>query len=60
MPVPKKRTSKSVKGMRRSHDAIQFTSAIEGCPNCGSPKLYHHVCQACGYYKGEKIISVEG
>ena len=29
MAVPKKRTSKSRKNMRRAHDALKFTAAVE-------------------------------
>jgi large subunit ribosomal protein L32 len=56
MAVPKKRTSKSRKGMRRSHDALKFTAAVHDCPNCGELKLYHHVCAGCGQYRGEQVI----
>ena len=59
MAVPKKRTSKSRKGMRRSHDALKFNAAVQVCPNCGELKLYHHVCAPCGTYKGEQVIEVE-
>tara|TARA_B100000579_G_C22486101_1_gene690229 strand:- start:358 stop:537 length:180 start_codon:yes stop_codon:yes gene_type:complete len=59
MAVPKKRTSKSRKGMRRSHDALQFKAAVQVCPECGELKLYHHVCLPCGTYRGEQVIEVE-
>ena len=59
MAVPKKRTSKSRKGMRRSHDAIKFSAAVEPCPECGEPKLRHHICSSCGSYRGRQIIEVE-
>jgi large subunit ribosomal protein L32 len=55
MAVPKKKTSHSVKGMRRSHHAIKFTAAVEYCPNCGTAKLRHHLCQACGQYRGRQV-----
>jgi large subunit ribosomal protein L32 len=55
MAVPKKRTSRSVRGMRRAHDAIEFSAAVESCPACGEPKLRHHLCEACGTYRGKKI-----
>ena len=56
MAVPKKRTSKSRKGMRRSHHALKFTEAVHDCPSCGELKRYHHVCEACGTYRGEQVI----
>ena len=58
MAVPKKRTSKRRKGMRRSHHAIAFTASVTECPVCGSLKLSHHLCEDCGYYRGRKIIDV--
>ncbi len=57
MPVPKKRMSRSQTGMRRSHDAIKLTAAVESCPDCGAPKLRHRVCAACGSYRGRKIFA---
>jgi large subunit ribosomal protein L32 len=59
MAVPKKRTSKSRKGMRRSHHAIKFSAAVESCPACGEPKLRHHICTSCGDYRGRQIVEVE-
>jgi len=57
MAVPKKRTSKSRKNMRRSHHALKFTAASESCPNCGELKLRHHVCAACGQYRGKQVVA---
>lgn len=56
MAVPKKKTSRSVRNMRRSHHALKFTAAIEYCPNCGEPKLRHRVCGACGAYRGLQVL----
>ena len=55
MAVPKKKTSKSARNMRRSHHALKATNVIE-CPNCGEPVLPHHVCKACGHYSGRSVI----
>ena len=57
MAVPKKRTSKSRRGMRRSHHALKNTAAVMICPACGEPKLMHHVCAACGTYRGNQVLS---
>jgi large subunit ribosomal protein L32 len=59
MAVPKKRTSKSRKGMRRAHDKLNFTAAIMICPSCGELKRMHHICEACGVYRGKQVIAVE-
>jgi large subunit ribosomal protein L32 len=58
MAVPKKRTSRARRDRRRAHDAIAFTAQVEACPECGEPKLRHHLCQACGTYRGQQVIEV--
>jgi LSU ribosomal protein L32P len=57
MAVPKRKTSRSRRGMRRSHDAIVSMKSAE-CSNCGTRKLPHHVCNSCGTYKGRQIVDV--
>lgn len=52
MAVPKKRTSRARKNMRRAHDHIVHTAAVSDCPNCGELHLRHHVCEHCGHYRG--------
>lgn len=59
MAVPKKRSSRSVRDMRRAHHAIEATAAVELCPGCGEPKLRHRMCEACGQYRGMQIVTVE-
>ena len=54
MAVPKKKTSKSRRNMRRSHDGLTATSSIV-CADCGEPKLLHRACSSCGHYKGRKV-----
>ncbi len=56
MAVPKKRMSRARRDMRRAHDAIKFTASVEACPECGELKLRHHLCEACGTYRGRKIV----
>jgi large subunit ribosomal protein L32 len=57
MAVPKKRMSRSRRGMRRAHDHITPTAATEACPNCGELKLRHHMCGACGQYRGRTVVA---
>jgi large subunit ribosomal protein L32 len=57
MPVPKKRSSRSVIGMRRSHDFLVATAATEVCPECGATKQRHRVCASCGTYRGRKVLT---
>lgn len=56
MAVPKKRTSRSRQGMRRSHDALP-KSVYQECKNCGEQKRPHHVCTACGHYDGREVVA---
>ena len=56
MAVPKRRTSKTKKRMRRTHYKIDPTGMIK-CPNCGELIKPHRVCPDCGFYKGSKVIS---
>lgn len=58
MAVPKKKTSKSRKNMRRAHDALTPTN-YSVCPQCKAPKLPHRVCASCGTYKGREILKAE-
>jgi len=58
MAVPKRKISKSRRGMRRSHDHLTAPD-ISVCPNCQSAKLPHRVCNHCGYYKNKEIVAME-
>jgi len=58
MAVPKKRTSRSRRDRRRSHDAL-VPPKLVSCPHCNEPKLPHHVCPHCGFYKKEGVIEVK-
>ncbi len=58
MPQPKKKVSKSKRGMRRSHDHLKVP-AFSKCTNCGEPVAPHRVCMHCGFYKGKEIVPME-
>jgi large subunit ribosomal protein L32 len=58
MAVPKKRTSKSRRNMRRAHHALP-TSAYAECSNCGELKRPHHMCEACGQYDGREVTAAK-
>lgn len=58
MAVPKRRTSKSRKRLRRGHHS-GAGMAPQACPRCGEPRLPHRVCDSCGYYAGKKRLEVE-
>ncbi len=58
MPVPKRKTSKSKRDKRRTHQKTGAPS-ISTCPQCGEAKLPHHACSDCGDYKGRTAINVD-
>lgn len=58
MAVPKRKTTPSKRGMRRSHQAIRVTTGLE-CSECGELKRPHHVCPHCGHYDGREVVSAE-
>ncbi|MBU8922513.1 MAG: 50S ribosomal protein L32 [Bacteroidales bacterium] len=55
MAVPKRRTSKSKKNMRRSHWKAS-SPALSECSHCHQSKQPHTVCPNCGYYAGREVI----
>ena len=58
MAVPKRKTSHARKMKRRSSVwKLETPTNIVKCPQCGEPILAYRVCKACGFYKGEEIIS---
>ena len=54
MAVPKRRTSKRRKNLRRSHHAVNAVATSQ-CPNCGGTTRPHRVCDECGWYKGRQV-----
>ena len=55
MAVPKKKTSKSKRDMRRSHDALSRVNVVLDATT-GEYKLPHHMSLVDGYYKGRKVV----
>jgi large subunit ribosomal protein L32 len=58
MAVPKRKTSKRRKRIRRSHHNITAPS-LSRCSRCGATTRAHTVCDACGFYKGVNVLNVE-
>jgi len=58
MPVPKRKTSKSKRNQRRAHIKAAAPN-LTTCPQCGETTQSHHVCHACGTYKGRTVIEIE-
>ena len=55
MAVPKRKTSKSKRNMRRSHDSIQPINIIED-KESGEPRLSHRIDFSTGMYNGKQVI----
>jgi large subunit ribosomal protein L32 len=55
--VPKRRTSRSKRNMRRAnHDKVTAPQLI-ACANCGEPSVPHRACASCGHYKGRQVTT---
>ncbi len=58
MAVPKRKTSKSKRDKRRTHDKAT-APAVVLCPNCKEPKAPHMICPKCGFYRGKQHLEIE-
>ncbi len=58
MAVPKRKTSKSKRDKRRTHQKLAIPN-LSACPQCGETKLPHHACPSCGTYKGRTVIKTD-
>ncbi len=56
MAVPKRKTSRTNRNKRRTHDVVKLLNIVE-CSRCHSKKIAHHVCSECGYYKNTDVLS---
>ncbi|MCB9978908.1 MAG: 50S ribosomal protein L32 [Rhodospirillales bacterium] len=55
MAVPKKKTSKSKRNMRRSHHALDSVNWVEDATS-GEPVRRHHVDLKSGMYRGRQVV----
>ena len=55
MAVPKRKTSKSKRNMRRSHHRISSINIVED-KKSGEYRLSHHVDLKTGIYNGRQIL----
>jgi large subunit ribosomal protein L32 len=53
--VPKKKTSRAKKGMRRSHHALKEPAYVED-KTSGELRRPHHIDLTTGMYRGRKIL----
>lgn len=54
MAVPRNRLSNARKNSKRAHHA-KVPKNFAKCSHCGSPRLPHTICGACGAY-GDRIV----
>ena len=55
MAVPKRKTSKSKRNMRRSHDSLELKNIIED-KESGEPRMPHRIDLSTGMYNGRQIF----
>lgn len=58
MAVPKRKTSPSKRGMRRSADALKSPTYVED-KNSGELRRPHHIDLKTGMYKGRAVLSIK-
>lgn len=58
MANPKYKTSHSKTRRRRANIRLE-NPALTLCPNCKEPKLIHHICGSCGFYRGKEVLKQE-
>ena len=58
MAVPKRKTSKSKRNMRRSHDFLKELNIVED-KESGEPRLSHRIDLSTGVYNGRQIIKLK-
>ena len=57
-PLPKRKRSKSRQGTHAAHQHRELPHLVE-CSHCHRPMRAHHVCPACGYYRGRDVLAIE-
>jgi large subunit ribosomal protein L32 len=59
MAVPKRKTSKRRRDLRRASSHRIEAPALQKCPRCGAMRRPHHVCANCGTYKGRQVLALD-
>ena len=55
--VVRMRHNRSQVRQRRSHHALSPV-ALSKCSHCDAPHRPHHMCLACGWYKGRQVMDL--
>ena len=56
MAVPKRRTSRTARKMRRANHDKVAAPALTRCSNCGEVQRPQRVGPSCGFYNGQAVI----
>lgn len=59
MPLPKRKLSHARTSRRRAQNWRLEAPNVGSCPRCHAPRLPHHVCPSCGFYKDRLVIEVK-
>lgn len=59
MAVPKRKVSKARRDSRSANKGIK-PKTFGKCQNCSEPIMSHQACNACGFYKGHKVLTTKG
>lgn len=52
------RINRSATGNRRSHHALK-EPRLSKCQKCGEMHIMHRACEACGTYRGRRVVDTE-
>jgi large subunit ribosomal protein L32 len=55
MATPKQRTSRARRDKKRAQKGLKLVQLVR-CNNCSTGIKPHHVCPACGHYRGRQVI----
>jgi large subunit ribosomal protein L32 len=58
MGLPKRKVSHARQGDRRAHAALTTPHLVE-CSHCHQPRLTHHACPNCGWYRGRQVLRIK-
>ncbi|MBK8907264.1 MAG: 50S ribosomal protein L32 [Rhodospirillales bacterium] len=58
MAVPRKKTSKSKQGLRRSHHTLDGSTYVED-KESGELRRPHHIDPTTGKYRGREVLKVK-
>ena len=56
MAVPKRKTSKSKRDMRRSHHSLNLINIIND-KDSGEPRISHRLDKSTGVYNGRQVLN---